>query len=147
MNATPSRSFPPLNSLPCADVGTAGSQKSRSKVLVQSFGKDFSASELASGVAHQRARDIAQPQIAGDTRPLPLAADDFRIWFLPTFARWLQANFRDPETVAASFNVRHQTALNWWHGANRASGDTMALVFMTFPQAVGWFLAEWEARD
>lgn len=71
---------------------------------------------------------------------------EFRSWFAPTFARWLQGQFRSSEQVAASFGVRHQTAINWWNASNRASGDTVALVFMAFPHAAAWFLAEWERR-
>jgi hypothetical protein len=75
------------------------------------------------------------------------ASDGFREFFLASFARWLQLNFRAPEQVAAVFGVRHQTALNWWNGRNRASGDVVGLVFLTFPAATAWFLAEWEGRD
>lgn len=64
----------------------------------------------------------------------------------PAFARWLQANFAGPEIVATIFGVRYQTALNWWNGAHRASGDTVALVFLSYPQALAWFLSEWEDR-
>lgn len=73
-------------------------------------------------------------------------SDGFRTWFAPAFARWLQAHFSGTEQVAVAFGVRHQTAINWWHGANRASGDTVALVFISFPAAAGWFLAEWQDR-
>lgn len=96
---------------------------------------------MAASAAHQRSRQLAEQ--AGSV----LAADGFRDWFLPTFARWLQANFRNHEHVAHDFGVRNQTALNWWNGDHRASGDTVALVFITFPAAVGWFLAEWEGRS
>lgn len=73
-------------------------------------------------------------------------SDRFRVWFAPAFARWLRVNFRDPETVAVTFGVRYRTALNWWNGDNRAHGDTVGLVFVMFPQAVGWFLSEWSAQ-
>lgn len=76
-----------------------------------------------------------------------LADPRFREWFTQTFARFLQENFRNPEAVAVSFDVRYQTAVNWWNAEHRASGDTVALVFMNFPSAVAWFLAEWEGHE
>lgn len=71
------------------------------------------------------------------------AAEDFRQWFAPRFAAFLHDHFRSPEHVAVEFGVRHSTAHNWWHGLNRASGDTVALAFLRYPQAVAWYLAEW----
>lgn len=129
MNATSPRSFHPLHS-PRPEGGMAATQKSRSNVLAQNSGAEPRPVAVAGGGRADQA----------------LAAEGFRDWFAPAFARWLQANFRDPEMVAALFGVRYQTALNWWNGAHRASGDTVALVFLTFPQAVAWFLAEWEER-
>ncbi len=106
------RLAPPVSdSMP--DGGMAVIQKSRSKVLVQSFG----------------------------------SGEAFRAFFLSSFARWLQLNFRGPEHVASVFGVRHQTALNWWNGRNCASGDTIGVVFLTFPSAVEWFLAEWRLQE
>jgi hypothetical protein len=93
--------------------------KSQSNLLVQSFG---------SNVLYLR----------------PIRSDDFKRWFAPAFSRWLQEAFDSPEQVAAAFNVRNATAWNWWHGDNRASGDTVARMFMTFPEAAAWFLKEWE---
>ena len=94
---------------------------------------------MAAGPAHARARDLAA------RRQSAVAGDAFRDWFAPAFASWLQINFRDAESVAATFGVRYQTALNWWNAAHKASGDTVALVFIAFPHAVAWFLGEWEA--
>lgn len=92
------------------------------------------ASDLAGGAAHRRARAMA------------LSADDMRSWFAPAFARWLQANFANIEAVAVGFGIRYQTARNWWNAEHRASGDTVALVFLAFPEAVACFLQEWEGR-
>lgn len=106
------------------------------------------------------ARRLSVPRDAyswGDAGPVPgqksrpkasvqdLGSDGFRDFFMTAFARWLQLNFRTPEQVAATFDVRHQTALNWWNARNCASGDTVGVVFLHFPAAVAWFLAEWEA--
>ena len=74
---------------------------------------------------------------------LPVDGDEFRAWFAPAFARWLQANFPNPETVAQVFGVRNSTACNWWRGDHRASGDVVARAFLSVPQARDWFLAEW----
>lgn len=68
----------------------------------------------------------------------------FRLWFAPNFARYLRETFVSTEQVAVAFGVRHQTAINWWHGSNRASGDSVALALISFPAAVAWFLAEWQ---
>lgn len=130
MNATSPRSFPSVHSLPRGDDGTAGIQKSQSNVFPQSSG---------AGALPGRVE-------GGDRLAQVIEAERFRDWFAPAFARWLQENFRNPELVATLFGVRYQTALNWWSGANRASGDTVALVFLTYPQAVAWFLSEWEDR-
>ncbi len=142
MSAAPSRSFP--HSLRShAKGGMDGAEKSLCKALDQSSARagvfaGQTPRDLASGAAHARARDLARRSARA------VQAADFRDWFLPQFARWLQANFDDPEHVARLFEVRYRTALNWWNAEHCASGDTVALAFLTFPQAVGWFLAEWE---
>lgn len=95
---------------------------------------------MAAGPAHRRALDLAEVREGG------VGGAAFRAWFAPAFARWLQSNFRDAEMVAATFGVRYQTAQNWWNGAHRPAGDTVALVFLAFPLAQAWFLAEWEGE-
>lgn len=70
----------------------------------------------------------------------------FRAWFPGAFSAWLQENFHSPEVVAAVFGVRYQTALNWWNGSNKPSGDTLMLLAMIYPQAVPWFVAAWSAH-
>lgn len=133
MTAASPRSFEFLHL--CVEPAFATAQKSRAKVSPQSSVQ--TPREMAAGVAHGRARALA-------ARRAGIGGADFRDWFAPAFARWLQINFRDAETVAVTFGVRYQTALNWWNAAHRASGDTVALVFVAFPNAVAWFLAEWE---
>jgi hypothetical protein len=71
---------------------------------------------------------------------------DFKAWFAPAFSLYLRAHFANPEQVAAAFNVRNSTAWNWWNGDSRASGDAVARLFMTFPDAAAWFMQEWEAK-
>ena len=72
-----------------------------------------------------------------------IEANRFKAWFAPKFAEWLHGSFANPEQVAAAFGVRNSTAWNWWNGDNKASGDAVARLFMTFPQATAWFLQEW----
>lgn len=140
MNAASPRPFHSDYSYSRVEHGTGSGEKSLTKVLPQSSCQDGSltARGMAAGPAHRRAMEIAEVRDAG------IGGAAFRAWFAPAFARWLQVNFRDAEAVAATFGVRYQTALNWWNACNRASGDTVALVFLTFPQAVAWFLSEWE---
>lgn len=146
MNAAPLRSFPLVDSPARPKAGTAAVTMSQVKVLEQS---SVTASGLAASDAHAKARALAGrralnlPDAEG---VLPLAAADFRDWFVPTLARWLQDNFEDIEHVSRAFRVRHSTAANWWNGRNCLSGDLAGIVFLTFPAAVGWFLSEWRRR-
>jgi len=93
---------------------------------------------------------LSRPDIAvrsfegGGARGIDARA--FRMWFAPKFAEYLKARFATPEQVATAYGVRHSTAWAWWHGDNRASGDSVALTFLYFPDAVAWFLREWERR-
>ena len=132
MTAAPVRSFPdpqPDDSAAQGEPATGAGQKS--------FANLFAAADANPGVAAARAKpDLRRAGAAIDS-------EGFRAWFAPAFARWLQAHFQSTEQVAVAFGVRHQTAINWWHGSNRASGDTVALAFMNFPSAQAGFLAEW----
>lgn len=146
MNATPSRSFHSLHSLPQPKDGTGGVTKSHPKVLKQS---SVTASGLAAGNTHARALDFARRRalsVPDAEGVLPLVADGFGNWFLPALSRWLQANFANIEHVSRAFGVRHSTARNWWNGQNCASGEAVGVVFLTFPAAIAWFMAEWEGR-
>lgn len=146
MNAAAPRSFPSVDSSSCPDAGMEAVTKYRSKVLEQS---SVTASGLAGGRTHARAMAMARQRaldVADAEGVLPLAAADFRDWFMPAFARWLQVNFQSREHVARAFGVRHSTASNWWDARNCAGGDVAGIVFLTFPAAVGWFLAEWRGR-
>ena len=70
----------------------------------------------------------------------------FKHWFATAFASYLRDRFVNPEQVATAFGVRASTAWNWWNGDNKASGDAVARLFMTFPDAGAWFLKSWEGR-
>lgn len=72
------------------------------------------------------AKVLDHPATAPDPRAL-------RLRFAALFAEFLRANYRNPEEVAVAFGVRFQTALNWWNGANRPSGDTVALAELRHP--------------
>ncbi|SIO36852.1 hypothetical protein SAMN05444722_1709 [Rhodovulum sp. ES.010] len=65
-------------------------------------------------------------------KSLPKVLDPrgFRAVFAARFSEFLRANYRNPEEVAVNFGVRYQTALNWWDGLNRPSGDVVALAFL-----------------
>lgn len=73
-------------------------------------------------------------------------AEAFRAWFAPKLGEWLRTNFASPRVPSVLFDRDIRTVENWWDGRNTASGDAVALVFLTFPGAVGWFMAEW-ARE
>lgn len=75
-----------------------------------------------------------------------IEADGFKAWFLPRWATWLQANFRNPEAVAVAFDVRMRTACNWWNADNCPTGEVVALAFLRFPDAIHWLLAEWHGE-
>ncbi len=56
----------------------------------------------------------------------------FRARFADLWSGFLHANYRNPEAVAVAYGVRYQTAVNWWHGVNRPSGDVVALAGRSF---------------
>ncbi len=114
----------------------------------RSFSVDASLSPVRSS---SRAVPKSQTGVSGQSfgRVIPLDmidGNEFRSFFVVKFAQYLQANFRNPEAVATAFGVRHTTAVNWWNADNRASGDVVGRFFMAFPDAVAWFLQEWEGR-
>ena len=56
----------------------------------------------------------------------------FRARFADYWASFLHESYRNPEEVSVAYGVRYQTALNWWQGANRPSGDVVALAGRPF---------------
>ncbi len=56
----------------------------------------------------------------------------FRARFANYWSDFLHENYHNPEEVSVAFGVRYQTALNWWQGANRPSGDVVALAGRRF---------------
>lgn len=64
----------------------------------------------------------------------------FRARFAHHWSQFLRENYRNTEEVAHVFGVRHQTAVNWWQGVNRPSGDVVALAFMRHPEGLDAFM-------
>jgi hypothetical protein len=79
-------------------------------------------------------------------RATVIEAEAFRRWFPGALARWLRGTFASPEQAAPLFGRDVKTVTNWWRGDHVPSGDAAALVFLDFPAAQAWFLAEW-ARE
>ncbi|MCA0963302.1 hypothetical protein [Salipiger bermudensis] len=46
---------------------------------------------------------------------------------------FLRRNFRNQEAVAAFFEVRFQTACNWWLATNRPSADKIMIAVLELP--------------
>lgn len=111
----------------------------------------FTVDSVASPNARPNSRPASRSEISvqsfGNVLYLPAyRGADFKAWFAPAFAHYLRDHFANPEQVAAAFNVRNSTAWNWWNGDSRASGDAVARLFMTFPDAAAWFMQEWKAK-
>lgn len=58
----------------------------------------------------------------------------YRARFAHYWSDFLQQNYRNPEEVSVAFGVRYQTALNWWQGVNRPSGDVVGLAGRAFAE-------------
>lgn len=56
----------------------------------------------------------------------------FRARFAHYWSQFLRENYRNAEEVSVVYGVRYQTALNWWNGDNRPSGDVVALAGTAF---------------
>ncbi len=99
----------------------------------------------AAASSHRSAdRPHAQGPISTGTTQmsLPKVFDprSFRARFAAFWSDFIRANYRNPEEVSVAFGVTFQTALNWWNGANRPSGDVVALAgrrFMDFMEGRG----------
>ncbi|MEO9648797.1 MAG: hypothetical protein ABJ360_22425 [Roseobacter sp.] len=55
---------------------------------------------------------------------------NFREFFAKRWSEFLQENYQNAEQVAVIYGVRYQTALNWWQGVNKPSGDVVAIACM-----------------
>jgi hypothetical protein len=70
---------------------------------------------------------------------------DFQLWFPEAFARYLRASFERPEDVAAVYRVRMSTAWKWWNGESGASGHHVMRTVMSDPEALAFFMSDWQA--
>ncbi len=61
---------------------------------------------------------------------------DFRAFFALRWSQFLHENYRNAEEVSVEFGVRYQTALNWWQGTNRPSGDVVAMAFLSHGESL-----------
>lgn len=57
----------------------------------------------------------------------------FRAVFPDRWAGFLRAHHRNPEEVAYCYDVTFRTAMNWWDGVVRPTGDKVALAAICFP--------------
>jgi hypothetical protein len=57
----------------------------------------------------------------------------YKIEFPDLWSAYLRDHFRNPEAVAAGFDVTFQTACNWWNATHRPSGDKVALAAISDP--------------
>jgi len=69
-----------------------------------------------------------------------------RAGFKDLWADYLKGRFRNVEAVATFFNIRFQTACNWWNGDNAPSGDKVALAVLTDPAGFLSFFGDEMAR-
>ncbi len=58
----------------------------------------------------------------------------FRARFAHYWSEFIRANYRSREEVAVNFGVTFQTASNWWDGANKPYGDSVALAGERFQE-------------
>jgi len=58
----------------------------------------------------------------------------FRARFAAYWADFLRQNYRNAEEVSVAFGVRYQTARNWMDGANRPTGDVVAMAGKQFAE-------------
>ncbi len=57
----------------------------------------------------------------------------YRAVFPDRWSQFLRRSYRNPEEVAFNFDVRFQTAQNWWNGTNRPTGDKVAMAAISRP--------------
>ena len=66
----------------------------------------------------------------------------FKAFFAHRFSVFLHENYRNAEEVSVVFGVRYQTALNWWQGTTKPSGDTVAYAFTRHGESLLQYLEE-----
>ena len=73
-----------------------------------------------------------QPAARTPRQSRPKILDRFavRVTAPEIWCRFLHAEFRNPEEVAAHFEVRFSTACNWWNATNRPSADKVLIAMV-----------------
>ncbi|GGG77696.1 hypothetical protein GCM10011415_28270 [Salipiger pallidus] len=54
------------------------------------------------------------------------------------WSAYLRSHFRNPEAVAAYFEVRGSTAWNWWGGVSRPTADKVMIALLEDAGFVAW---------
>lgn len=93
-----------------------------------SFGKFFRAD-----FPHEAHAELLRRGVPEGGRPFDLPR--YRVVFPDLWSAFLRRHYRDVGEVAVTFDVTERQARNWWEGANRPSGDKVALAAMLHPQA------------
>lgn len=68
------------------------------------------------------------------SRPKVLDRHRVRVISSEVWSAFVRARFRNPEAVATYFEVRFQTACNWWHAVNRPSADKVMIAALELPE-------------
>jgi DNA-binding transcriptional regulator YiaG len=67
-------------------------------------------------------------------------AEEFKARFSERWAAFLRSEFQSAEHIGRVFGVTSRTADNWRTEVSKPSGDTIALFFLRYPEAVAFFM-------
>jgi hypothetical protein len=67
-------------------------------------------------------------------------AEEFKGRFAQRWAAFLRSEFKSAEHIGRVFGVTSRTADNWRTEVSKPSGDTIALFFLRYPEAVVFFM-------
>jgi hypothetical protein len=67
-------------------------------------------------------------------------AEEFKARFARRWAAFLRSEFKSAEHIGLVFGVTSRTADNWRTETSKPSGDTIALFFLRYPEAVAFFM-------
>ncbi|WP_392336564.1 hypothetical protein [Loktanella salsilacus] len=67
-------------------------------------------------------------------------AEEFKARFAQRWAAFLRSEFKSAEHIGRVFGVTSRTADNWRTEVSKPSGDTIALFFLRYPEAVAFFM-------
>ncbi|GGG59864.1 hypothetical protein GCM10011415_02290 [Salipiger pallidus] len=91
-------------------------------------------------VSNGSCADLAAPR-AGRSRSKLLDRYRLRMISAELWAAYLRQHFRNPEDVAAHFEVRCSTAWNWWGAVSRPSADKVMLALLEDDGFAPWLHA------